>query len=191
MSRTGMWVAACVILAIAVGQVQARQPGDSGSAGDYRIGIEDILLISVWGEPDLKMTVSVRPDGKITFPLVNDLKVAGMTPEDVRQEITTRLSEFVRDPNVTVIVAEIKSFKVYILGEVASQGTFTFFRPTRLLQAIANAGGFSIFSKRKITVLRDRGSSETRINVNVKKLVAGDISQENFFLEPGDTLMVD
>lgn len=191
MRRTGTWVAACLVFAIAVAQVQAEVSSDPGLTSDYKIGIEDILLISVWGEPDLKMTVSVRPDGKITFPLVNDLKVAGMTPEEVRQEITTRLSEFVREPNVTVIVSEIKSFKVYILGEVASQGTFTFFRPTRLLQAIAHAGGFSDFSKQQIVVLRDRGSIETRIKVNVKKLVVGDISQGNFFLEPGDTLMVD
>ena len=191
MRRTGMWVAACVVFTIAAVQVQAQTSSQHGLAGDYQIGIEDKLLISVWGEPDLRMSVSVRPDGKITFPLVNDLKVAGLSPEQVRQEITTRLSEFVREPNVTVIVSEIKSFKVYILGEIASQGTFTFVRPTRLLQAIANAGGFSNFSKKQVVVLRDHGQSETRINVNVKKLVAGDISQENFFLQPGDTLMVD
>ena len=191
MRRIGARVVLCVVFAVAVAQVQAQGSGGPGLKGDYKIGIQDRLSISVWGEDDLKMTVRVRPDGKITFPLVNDLKAAGMTPEEVRQEVTTRLSEFVRDPNVTVIVTEINSFKVYILGEVASQGTFTFTRPTRLLQAIANAGGFSGFSKKQVTVLRDRGSSETRIDVNVKKLMAGDISHENFFLEPGDTLMVD
>ena len=185
-----MCIVACVVLTIAASVAQSRESGAEPES-DYKIGIEDVLLISVWGEPELNMSVSVRPDGKVTFPLVNDLRVAGRTPDEVRQEITKRISDFIREPNVTVIVSEIKSFKIYVLGEVASQGTFTFFRPTRLLQAIATAGGFSEFSKQQITVLRDRGSSETRIHVNVKKLVAGDISQDNFFLEPGDTLMVE
>jgi polysaccharide export outer membrane protein len=161
----------------------------AAASDDYRIGIEDVLAISVWDEPDLNMSVRVRPDGKITFPLVNDFEVENLTPSQVRDEIARRLSEFVRVPNVTVIVEEINSFKVYILGEVQSQGAFSFQRPTRLLPALANAGGFTEFSKKQITLFRDRGEAQERIMINYKRLVAGE--EANPFLQPGDTLVVD
>ncbi len=175
-------------LAAAEAPVTEREPR---SVTDYRIGIEDILLVSVWGEPALNLSVRVRPDGRITFPLVNDLEVVGQTPTEVRQAISTRLSKFINEPNVTVIVDQINSFKVYILGEVGTQGVLQIYRPIRLLQAIAQAGGFSEFSKQQVTVLRDKGPVESRILVNVKRLVGGDVSQENLFLQPGDTVVVD
>jgi polysaccharide export outer membrane protein len=137
------------------------------------------------------MTVRVRPDGNITFPLVNDIEVEGLTPEVVRARLTERLAEFIKQPNVTVIVEEINSYKVYVVGKVGIQGVYQFYRPTRLLQAIAQAGGFGDFAKQHVTVLRDKGFIETRINVNVKRLVEGDRAQENLFLLPGDTVVVD
>jgi polysaccharide export outer membrane protein len=191
--KTTTWVAVCLILTTtAWAQPSSDEPPDVAAlSGEYKIGIEDVLSVSVWGEPDLKMTVRVRPDGNITFPLVNDIEVEGLTPEVVRARLTERLAEFIKQPNVTVIVEEINSYKVYVVGKVGIQGVYQFYRPTRLLQAIAQAGGFGDFAKQHVTVLRDKGFIETRINVNVKRLVEGDRAQENLFLLPGDTVVVD
>ena len=193
MRKTTTWVAVCLILTTTVwAQPSSDDPPDVAAlSGEYKIGIEDVLGVSVWGEPDLNKQVRVRPDGNITFPLVNDIEVAGLTPEVVRARLTERLSEFINQPNVTVIVEEINSYKVYVLGKVGAQGVYQFYRPTRLLQAIAQAGGFGDFAKQHVTVLRDKGFIETRINVNVKRLVEGDRAQENLFLLPGDTVVVD
>ena len=192
MRKTTTWVAVCLILTTAAWAQPSDEPPDVAAlSAEYKIGIEDVLGVSVWGEPDLKMTVRVRPDGAITFPLVNDIQVEGLTPEVVRARLTERLSEFINQPNVTVIVEEINSYKVYVVGRVGAQGVYQFYRPTRLLQAIAQAGGFADFAKQQVTVLRDKGYIETRINVNVKRMVEGDRSQENLFLLPGDTVVVD
>jgi len=191
-SKTWIRVALCLTLtSVAGAQPPKDVPEVAALSGEYRIGIEDVLGLSVWGEPDLKMRVRVRPDGKITFPLVNDLEVQGRTPEDVRARLTEKLSAFINQPNVTVIVEEINSYKVYVVGKVGAQGVYQFYRPTRLLQAIAQAEGFGAFAKQHVTVLRDKGFIESRINVNVKRMVEGDRSQENLFLLPGDTVVVD
>jgi polysaccharide biosynthesis/export protein len=158
--------------------------------GDYRIGIEDVLRISVWGEPNLGLSTKVRPDGKITVPLANDVKVDGLTPEEVRQEITAKLSAYLREPLVTVMVEQINSFRIYVLGEVSGQGAITLFRPTRILQAIALAGGVTQFAKREILVVREVNRVEQRIRVDYKRLLSGDPSQENIFLRPGDLILV-
>ncbi len=169
--------------------VEAEPPPPRTS--DYRIGIEDVLQISVWGEPQLTRTVRVRPDGKITIPLVNDLDVNGMTPDEVRHVIAERLSKYVHEPNVPVIVEEINSFRVYVLGEVNQQGVLTFTRPTRLLQALAAAGGLTQFSKKRITLIRDVGGVEKRVLLNYKSLLSGDAPGKNVFLKPGDTILVE
>jgi polysaccharide export outer membrane protein len=166
------------------------KPDLPGSDTDYIIGVEDVLTIAVWGETDLSATVFVRPDGKITFPLVNDIRVAGLTPNEVREALGERLANFIRDPNVTVIVDEINSFRVYVLGEVAIQGELNFNRPVRVLQAISIAGGFTQFSKKEIIILRQQEGGETRISINYKHLISGDAGESNLFLQPGDTLLV-
>ena len=187
----GTIVCCAVAPGIAVAQTAPWQTDEPPADAEYQIGIEDLLHISVWGEADLAMSVIVRPDGKVTFPLVNDIRVAGLTPNQVRKTITERLATFVVEPHVTVMVQEIRSFRVYILGEVVNQGALLFSRPTRLLQALAAAGGFTEFSKREIVVLRQSGQMEKRIGVNYKRLISGDPSAENLLLQPGDTLLVD
>jgi polysaccharide export outer membrane protein len=157
---------------------------------EYRIGIEDVLQVVVWGEEDLSLSVAVRPDGFITLPLVNDVKVAGQSPGSVAERITAELSEFIRDPNVTVIVEEINSFRVFVLGEVNTQGTLHFRRPTRLLQAIATAGGLTEFSRREAVLLREQQGVEKRIKVNLKHLLAGNPETDNLQLLPNDTVIV-
>jgi polysaccharide export outer membrane protein len=157
---------------------------------EYRIGIEDVLRVAVWGEPGLSIeALKVRPDGKITVPLVNDIHVVGLTPLEVKELITGKLGEFIREPNVTVIVQQINSFRIYFLGEVTTQGAINFTRPPRLLQAVAAAGGLTQFSKKEIVLLRQQGGVEKRYPINYKQLLAGDPRQENLWLQPGDTLL--
>ena len=181
----------CLICLVLGGVVSAETPDNPAAVDslDYVIGVEDVLSVVVWGEPELSRPVKVRPDGRITVPLVDDIHVVGMTPIAVKELIRKRLAEFIRDPNVTVIVDQINSFRVYFVGEVNQQGALNFTHPPRLLQAIAAAGGLSQFSKKEVVLLRQRSGIETRIVVNYKRLVAGDPGQENLFLEPGDTLI--
>ncbi len=180
-------------IALIASAARAQSPESAPPAraeGDYTVGIEDVLRVSVWGEQALDLTVRVRPDGKISYPLVNDLKVEGLTPEQIRKELTTRLSAFIREPNVTVIVSEINSFTVYVLGEVTRQGALSFHRPTTLLQALAAAGGLTQYSKKEIVLLRDRQGGEERMRIDYKRLLAGEPSQPNIYLKPGDVLLV-
>ena len=180
------WIVVAVLLAAALA-TPAAAVGEEVAPG-YEIGIEDVLRIVVWGETDLSDSVKVRPDGKITMPLINDIAVVGMTPEAVREKIAGELKEFVRDPNVTVIVDEINSFRIYFLGEVNNQGPIQFYKPTRLLQALASAGGMTEFAKKDVTLLREQDGGEVRMNIDVKKVMAGE--DENPRLLPGDTLLV-
>lgn len=164
-------------------------PTDKVNPSDYRIGIEDRLRVFVWGEPDLSVEVQVRPDGHITVPLVNEISVVGHTPEEVRQAVTTALGKYIREPLVTVIVEEINSYRVYFLGEINDQGVLTFYRPTTLLQGVAAAGGLTEFAKKEITLLRIEAGKERRISIDYKRLLSGDGSAENIYLQPGDTLL--
>ena len=157
--------------------------------GDYVIGREDVLGISVWGEPELSYSLTVRPDGKVSLPLINDVSVAGLTPEQVRVGLEQRYAKFLREPAVTVIVEQFNSFRIYLLGEVNTQGIQAFKTPTRLLQALAAAGGLTKFAKNRITILRVIGGVEKRIYADYKRLTQA--QQENLMLEAGDVILVD
>ncbi len=160
-------------------------------SADYKIGVEDRLRISVWREPDLDRTVIVRPDGKITVPLIGDCAAAGRTPAELSQQIAGALSRYIRDPIVTVTVEEINHFKVYVLGEVNQQGVLQLRRRTRLLEALALAGGLTQFAdKSKLVVIRDEGGREQRIEVDYRKIVNGEQPELNIYLKPGDTILV-
>lgn len=162
---------------------------DTGTP-DYVLGVEDRLAISVWRELDMLQTVVVRPDGKITFPLVGDVQAAGRTARQLDEELTQKLATFIREPVVTVIVAEINAFKVFVLGEVAAQGALTLRRPTRLLEAIAQQGGLTPYAdKSKVVVLRQEEGREVRIVVDYKKVLSGERPDQNIFLKPGDTII--
>ncbi|ANM32353.1 hypothetical protein ABI59_18790 [Acidobacteria bacterium Mor1] len=156
---------------------------------DFTIGIEDQLTISVWGESELdSMTVKVGPDGKITIPLVNDLYVEGFTLQEVRNEVANRLSNFIRDPNVTVMLSELNSYRIYVLGEVNGQGVLSFSRPTRLLQVVATAGGLTEYSRKRIVLIREVDGEEQRFDLDYKRVIEG--LEDNPFLLPGDMLVV-
>lgn len=162
-------------------------------AEGYVIGVEDVLEISVWKNPDLSKTVPVRPDGKISLPLIDDVQAAGRKPETLKEELSRRWSSFLSEPEVSVIVKEINSFKIFLVGEVTGPGELKLKAGTTLLQAISLAGGFTTYAdKDKIVVLRKEGEDgrERRFEINVKKAVSGERPGDNMILHPGDTIFV-
>jgi polysaccharide export outer membrane protein len=158
----------------------------------YIIGDDDVLAINVWKELELTRLVTVRSDGRISLPLAGEVQAAGRTPSQLEQEITSRLRGFITDPQVTVIVQETKSQKFNVLGQVVKPGSYPFTTGTTVVDAVATAGGFKDFAKRKsIYVLRQKpGGGETRISFNYDKFIKVKKGIQNVQLEPGDTLVV-
>lgn len=159
--------------------------------GEYRIGPEDVLQISVWKNEAISRTVSVRPDGKISLPLLNDVQAAGRTPMEVRDFLMKKLAEYTPAPEVSVIVQEVRSFKVSVIGEVKSTGLYELKSWTTVLDVLAKVGGFSQFASRsRIVVLRREGKTMKRIPFNYNKVIVEGGEQENFYLRPGDIVVV-
>jgi len=158
---------------------------------EFVLGIEDRLSVSVWKEPDLTKAVAIRPDGKITFPLVGDVQAAGRTSRQLTEDLTKALGRYIKEPVVTVVVEEINSFKVFVLGEVTIQGALNLRRRTRLLEAIALAGGMSKFAdKSNVLLLRFEDGKENRTKIDYRKVVSGERPELNVYLKPGDTIIV-
>jgi polysaccharide biosynthesis/export protein len=156
----------------------------------FRIGPEDVLDVQVWKNAELSRVVPVRPDGMISLPLVNDIRAAGLTPVELRQQITQRLSEFVPSPEVSVIVREVHSVKVAVLGAVRMPGHYEVKSSATVLDLIARAQGLTEFADRgRIVILRQNGSETKRIPFNYRKLAEGS-DQDNFFVQPGDIIVV-
>jgi polysaccharide biosynthesis/export protein len=180
-----------LMLATAFSTMPAQDSPAPAASSDYVLGVEDKLSISVWKEPDLSRNVTIRPDGKITSPLVGDIKAAGRTAKELTADLTTALSRFVKEPIVTVAVEEIQSFKVFVLGEVATQGALVLRRRTRLLEAIALSGGMTQFAnKSDLVLIRYEDDKETRTRIDYRKVVSGEKPELNVFLKPGDTIIV-
>ena len=158
----------------------------------YIIGEEDLLNVDVWKEPEISRTVPVRPDGKISLPLINDIQAAGLTPNQLALTITERLRKFIAEPQVTVIVTQINSRRVYIVGEVNRAGAFPMLPNMTVLQALSSAGGFTQFANLKgIYVLRtDKDGKQEKFRFNYKDVVKGNKSEQNILLKPGDTIVV-
>jgi polysaccharide export outer membrane protein len=158
---------------------------------EYRIGVEDILAISVWRDPDLTREVPVRPDGRISLPLLQDIDAAGKTPKELAQDIQRRLKEFLSNPSVTVIVREVNSLKAYLLGEVLKPGPILLRSQVRLLQGISLAGGLTPYGGRGNVVLyRKTATGEKVIELSYREIVGGRKPEDNLILEPGDTVVV-
>lgn len=158
---------------------------------EYQIGVEDVLGISVWRDPDLTQDVPVRPDGMISLPLLQDILAAGKTPSALAEEIRTRLQEYLSSPSVTVTVKEVNSLKVYVLGEVVTPGPIPLRSRVRLLQAISLAGGVTPFGGRNgVVVYRSDRLGESIIELSYKGIVSGKRPGDNILLEPGDTVVV-
>jgi polysaccharide export outer membrane protein len=169
---------------------QPSAPPKSVAGPSYVIGADDMLLISVWKEPDLTTTLPVRPDGNISLPLLNDVAAAGFTPMQLAIAITERLKKYVADPRVTVIVTQINSQKVYATGEVLHTGAIQLLPNMTVLQALANAGFTQFANLKGIYVLRLENGKEAKIPVNYKKLIKGQDMNQNILLKPGDTIVV-
>jgi polysaccharide export outer membrane protein len=153
----------------------------------YLIGPEDVLFIRVWREPDFTGPAVVRPDGKITMPLVGEVQAGGLTPIQLTKSLTELLTKYINNPDVTVTVTDVRSKKYYIDGEVNRSGSFPLITPTTMLEALSNAGGFREFSNpKKITILRG-----TKIlKFNYKEVIAGKHMEQNILVENGDHIHV-
>lgn len=157
----------------------------------YVIGEEDVLNINVWKDPEVSRTVPVRPDGKISLPLINDVQAAGLSPAQLGMAITEKLRKFMADPQVTVIVTQINSRRVYIVGEVNRAGAFPMLPNMTVLQALSSAGGFTQFANLKgIYVLRSEDGKQNRFPFSYKDVIKGQRTEQNIVLKPGDTIVV-
>ena len=161
-----------------------------GSANDYKIGPEDLLDISVWKNPELSRTVPVRPDGKVSLPLVNDIQAAGLTPTALRQQLIDRFAEYIPAPEVAVIVREVHSMKIAVVGSVKTPGRYELKSAATVLEMIALAQGFTDFASRdRIVILRQENGDTKRIPFNYRKVAAGD-EHANLVVQPGDIIVV-
>jgi len=194
------WLAAVVVLILVpswlAGQdAKSEAPGGLASGAhnsSYVIGLDDVLAINVWKEPEVSKTVPVRSDGKISLPLAGEVQASGQTPLQLEQDLAGKLKNYISDPVVTVIVEKINSQKFNILGMVARPGSFPLSSASTLLDAIAVAGGFRDFAKQKsIYVLRKNpDGTESRLPFNYKKVIKGRNTAQNIKLQPGDTIVV-
>ena len=157
----------------------------------YVIGPEDVLNINVWKEPDMTRTVPVRPDGKVSLPLINDVQAAGSTPQQLASTVTDKLRKYVQDPQVTVIVTATNSQRIFVVGEVLRAGAFPLIPGMTVLQALSSAGGFTTFADvKKIHVMRVVEGKHVNLPFNYKEVLKGDNPDQNIKLEPGDTVIV-
>jgi len=199
-------VAASVAIVCALAQGQSKPdaakpqsaapPNPSGTSesigapvdpNKYLIGPEDVLFVKVWRENDFTLPVAVRPDGKITMPLVGDVQAAGQTPLQLTKTITELLTKFINNPEVTIFVTDVRSKKYYIIGQVNRAGSFPLVTPTTVLEALVNAGGFREFANtKKIRILR--GSKV--FNFNYNDVTRAKHLEQNIYLENGDKIIV-
>ena len=153
----------------------------------YVIGPEDILGVRVWREPDFTAQHTVRPDGKITIPLVGDVQAAGLTPDRLTEQMKQALSEFMTKPEVSVMVIQVNSKKYFVAGQIGSPGPYPLVVPTKVFDALNNAGGFQEFAnKKEILIMR----GDQRLKFNYNDYVKGKKTEDNIFLENGDTILV-
>ncbi len=161
-------------------------------AAAYAIGVGDVLEIVTWKEPDFsREDIIVRLDGNISFPLLDDLKAAGLTPTQLKTTIEKRLQEFVASPSVTVTVTNAASQRFYILGEVVNTGVYPIVKELTVLQAFALAGGFTEWaSKKEIILFRKENGKEKVIRINYKDIVKNKNFSENVVVQTDDTIIV-
>ncbi len=172
------------------GQNPQAKAGVVAEPGTYIIGAEDVLDVSVWQEPNVSRSVPVRPDGRISIPLVNDIQAAGLTPMQLAASITQKLEQFLTKPQVTVTVTAINSQKVFVIGEVARPGPMPLLPNMTALQALSTAGGPTQFADQKHAyVMRHEGGKDSTYPINYRNLLRGD-TRGNIILKSGDTIVV-
>ncbi len=167
-------------------QTEQQAPNSS----TYQIGPQDTIHIAVWKEPDLTATLPVRPDGKVSLPLLNDVQAAGLTPMQLADSITGKLKKYVTDPRVTVVVTAMNSQRIYVLGEVNHTGAMPLLPGMTVLQAVGNAGFTQFANTKGIYVLREENGKQVKLPFNYKKVIKGQDISQNISLKPGDTIVV-
>jgi polysaccharide biosynthesis/export protein len=200
---------ACVLL-LALMSVGAWAQDDSGSSdeatakpekppeiplkpvvpADYVIGADDTLHISVWKEPDMTATLPVRPDGKISIPLLDDIQAAGLTPMQLSNSIKDKLKKYIADPRVTVVVTAMNSQRIFVLGEVVHTGPMTLLPNMTILQALSTAGFTQFANLKGIYLLRIQDGQQVKARFNYKEAIKGGDPAQNYVLKPGDTIVV-
>ena len=157
----------------------------------YVIGAEDLLTIVYWRDKDMTSEAQVRPDGRIALPLLNDVQAAGLTPEQLREKLTEESKKYMEDPNITVVVRQINSRKVFITGEVNRPGPYPLVSQTSVLQLLAMAGGLREYANsKKIVIMRTENGKQINLMFNYKDVIAGKNLKQNVELKPGDTVVV-
>jgi len=174
------------------GSPQSEKPVAAATTdNDYKIGPQDVIRIDVWKEPDISRTIPVRPDGKISLPLLNDVQASGFTALQLAASLRESLSKYLNNPQVTVTVTEINSRRVYLTGEIARPGALPLLPNMTVLQALASGGGFTQFAKLKnIYVLRTENGKQVKHPFNYKEVVKGNLAEQNIQLQPGDVIVV-
>jgi len=162
----------------------------AASSADYVIGADDTLHISVWKEPDLTATLPVRPDGKISLPLLNDVPAAGLTPLQLGASITEKLKKYIADPRVTVVVTAMNSRRVFVTGEVTHTGAMPLLPNMTMLQVLSSAGFTQFANVKNIYLLRTENGKQVKLPFNYKEVVKGNHPEQNIMLKPGDTVVV-
>lgn len=211
--KAGVWVllGACLASGMATQSAPAARPSNSVANGaadataakgstvpptgitsgaTYVIGADDMLHVSVWKEPDLTATLPVRPDGKISLPLLDDVQAAGLTPMQLADSITVRLKKFIADPRVTVVVTAMTSQRIFITGEVTHSGATPLLPNMTMLQALSAAGFTQFANVKGIYLLRMENGKQTKLPFNYKEVVKGMRPEQNIMLRPGDTVVV-
>ena len=157
---------------------------------EFLIGPEDVLVVTVWRNQELSKEVIVRPDGKISLPLLNDVQASGLTPQQLAASLTEKLKKYIADPRVTVVVTTINSKRIYLMGEVLHSGATPLSPNMTVLQALSSAGLNQFANTKGIYVLRTVNGKQQKLPVNYRKLVKGERIEQNYLLQPGDTIVV-
>jgi polysaccharide export outer membrane protein len=166
-------------------------PTGVAAPADYLIGPDDVLAVIFWREKDMSVEVGVRPDGRISLPLINEIQAAGLTPEQLRANITQAASKYIEDPTVAVVVKTINSRRVFITGQVSKPGPYPIMQPITVLQLLAIAGGVLEFADTEnIGILRTVDGKPTRFRFNYKEVTRGKNLAQNIELKPGDQVIV-
>ena len=197
-SRAAGWVmiavgAMCLVLPLCRAlAMPSGAPPLSAESGDYVIGADDVLAVNVWKEEEISREVPVRPDGKVSLPLIGDVQASGLTPQQLQQSIRSRLATYLVNPTVTVMVREARSHRFNVVGEVEHPGSYMLAQPLTVLDALAMAGGFRDFARTSnIYVLRlHSDGTHERLGFNYKQVISGRDLAQNIALQPGDTVVV-
>ena len=196
MSTTRLLCALLLVATLCVPSARAQQPdADTGisvpTAPGFTIGPEDVLGVLVWREAEVSGDVTVRADGMITLPLIRDVKAAGLTPNDLAEQIQTLLREYITDASVTVVVRQMNSRRAFITGEVSRPGAYPLSAPTTVMQLIALAGGLTEFAEANaIAVMRIQDGRTQVLKFAYKDVAKGKKAEQNVVLLPGDTVVV-